>query len=109
MAKSSPQSSRATILVVDDEASIRDSLRMILEYEGYRVEEAGTGTEALSLWRKLAPHAVLLDIKMPEMDGLEVFRLAQEKGYDTPVIIITGHGDISTAVEATRQGAFDFF
>lgn len=109
MPKSAPQSSRATVLVVDDEASIRDSLRMILEYEGYRVEEAGSGTEALSLWRRVTPHAVLLDIKMPEMDGLEVFRLAQEKGYDTPVIIITGHGDISTAVEATRQGAFDFF
>jgi len=100
---------RATILIVDDEASIRDSLRMILEYEGYRVEEAGGGSEALVRVGRSTPDAVLLDIKMPEMDGLEVLKAFRQRGYDMPVLMITGHGDVDTAVEATRAGAFDFF
>ncbi len=100
---------RASVLVVDDEESIRESLRMILEYEGYRVREAAAGGEALESIRKAAPDAVLLDIKMPEMDGLQVLKAIQDRGYDMPVLIITGHGDVSTAVEATQGGAFDFF
>ncbi|MGH9380540.1 MAG: sigma-54-dependent transcriptional regulator [Thermoanaerobaculia bacterium] len=99
----------ATVLVVDDEASIRESLRMVLEYEGYRVEEAASGREALAKAASLDPAAVLLDIKMPEMDGLEVLGGFRERGYAMPVLVITGHGDIATAVEATRKGAFDFF
>ncbi len=100
---------RARILVVDDEESIRESLRMILEYEGYRVEEAKNGEEAIEAVRRQAPEAMLLDIKMPGLDGLAVLKRLQERGYDIPVIIITGHGDVSTAVEATKSGAFDFF
>ena len=103
------RSYRATVLVVDDEDSIRESLRMILEYEGYRVEEADSGEAALSRVRQRPPDAVLLDIKMPGMDGLSVLRSFQERGYGMPVIIVTGHGDVSTAVEATKAGAFDFF
>jgi two-component system nitrogen regulation response regulator NtrX len=100
---------RASVLVVDDEASIRDSLRMILEYEGYRVDEAGSGAQALARVADRLPDAALLDVKMPEMDGLELLRAFRERGYDMPVLIISGHGDVSTAVEATRLGAFDFF
>ncbi len=103
------QSYRATVLVVDDEAAIRESLRMILEYEGYRVEEASGGPAALARVADRTPDAVLLDIKMPEMDGLQVLAAFRERGYDMPVLIITGHGDVGTAVEATRAGAFDFF
>ena len=98
-----------SILVVDDERSIRDSLRMILEYEGYRVDEAGNGSEALVKVAEGAPDAVVLDVKMPEMDGLEVLSALRERGYEMPVLIISGHGDVSTAVEATRRGAYDFF
>jgi CheY-like chemotaxis protein len=85
---------RATVLVVDDEAAIRDSLRMILEYEGYRVEEAGSGSQALARPPSAPPDAVLLDIKMPEMDGLEVLTAFRERGYDMPVLMISGHADV---------------
>jgi two-component system, NtrC family, nitrogen regulation response regulator NtrX len=105
----SDNSYRASILVVDDEAAIRDSLRMILEYEGYRVEEAGSGSQALTRVAERAPDAVVLDIKMPEMDGLELLRAFRERGYDMPVLMISGHADVQTAVEATRRGAYDFF
>ena len=108
MAKNS-KSYHATILVVDDEASIRESLRMILEYEGYRVEEAGSGAEALARVADRMPAAVVLDVKMPEMDGLEVLGAFRERGYEMPVLVISGHADVATAVEATRRGAFDFF
>ena len=66
-----PPAPRASILIVDDEASIRESLRMVLEFEGYRIEEAGTGVEALRIVRDRPPDTVLLDIRMPEMDGLD--------------------------------------
>jgi len=98
-----------TVLVVDDEKSIRDSLRMILEYENYRVEEAGSGPQALAKVAEGAPDAVLLDIKMPEMDGLAVLSAFRERGYEMPVLVVSGHADVTTAVEATRRGAFDFF
>jgi two-component system nitrogen regulation response regulator NtrX len=100
---------RSTVLVVDDEKAIRDSLRMILEYEGYQVEEAGGGAQALARVADRPPDAVLLDIKMPEMDGLELLRAFRERGYDMPVLMISGHADVTTAVEATRRGAYDFF
>lgn len=100
---------RASILIVDDERSIRDSLRMILEYEGYRIDEAGNGPQALVKVAERAPEAVVLDVKMPEMDGLAVLSALRERGYEMPVLIISGHGDVSTAVEATRRGAYDFF
>ncbi len=100
---------RATVLIVDDEAAIRDSLHMILEYEGYRVEEAGGGHQALARVAERPPDAVILDIKMPEMDGLELLKAFRERGYDMPVLMISGHADVATAVEATRRGAYDFF
>ncbi len=101
--------SAATVLVVDDEASIRESLRMILEYEGYRVDEAASGPHALARVAEGAPDAVMLDIKMPEMDGLTVLTAFRERGYDMPVLVVSGHGDVTTAVDATRRGAYDFF
>ena len=100
---------RASVLVVDDEAAIRDSLHMILEYEGYRVDEAANGSQALTKVAERAPDAVVLDIKMPEMDGLELLKALRERGYDMPVLMISGHADVATAVEATRRGAYDFF
>jgi len=100
---------RASVLVVDDEAAIRDSLRMILEFEGYRVDEAGSGPQALTRVAERPPDALLLDIKMPEMDGLDLLKALRERGYDMPVLMISGHADVQTAVEATRRGAYDFF
>ena len=72
---------RASVLVVDDEPSIRESLRMILEYEGYRVDEAASGSEALTKIAARQPSALLLDIKMPEMDGLALLTAVRERGY----------------------------
>jgi len=103
------ETGRPSVLVVDDESSIRDSLRMILEYEGYRVDEAASGNEALARVAERRPDAAILDIKMPEMDGLAVLTAFRERGYEMPVLVISGHGDVSTAVDATRRGAFDFF
>jgi two-component system nitrogen regulation response regulator NtrX len=103
------QPAKATVLVVDDEAAIRDSLRMILEYEGYRVEEAPDGPQALARVADRLPDAVVLDVKMPEMDGLAVLEAFRERGYEMPVLVISGHADVATAVEATRRGAYDFF
>jgi len=104
-----PPSQRASVLIVDDESSIRESLRMTLEFEGYRVEEAGSGIEALRIARDRPPDAILLDLRMADMDGLETLRQLRERGYEMPVLVISGHADVPTAVEATRRGAFDFF
>lgn len=101
--------SLGTVLVVDDEASIRESLRMILEFEGYKVEEAANGAQALVKVAEKAPDAILLDIKMPEMDGMSALTAMRERGYEMPVLMVSGHADVQTAVEATRRGAFDFF
>jgi len=97
-----------TILVVDDEASIRRTLREILEYEEYTVDEAVDGEEALARLRENRYDLVLLDIKMPKKDGMEVLAEISEDSPDIPVVMISGHGTIETAVEATKLGAFDF-
>jgi two-component system nitrogen regulation response regulator NtrX len=99
---------RARILVIDDEAAIRDSLRMTLEYEGYDFIGAATGQEGLSLAERDAPDLVLLDVKMPGMDGLEVLDRLRSMNETLPVVVVSGHGTISTAVEATKKGAIDF-
>ncbi|MFP4228185.1 MAG: sigma-54-dependent transcriptional regulator [Salinivenus sp.] len=97
-----------TILVVDDEASIRRTLREILEYEDFEVEEAVDGEEALAALREHSYDLVLLDVKMPKVDGMEVLKTIAEEMEDLPVVMISGHGTIETAVEATKLGAFDF-
>jgi two-component system nitrogen regulation response regulator NtrX len=99
---------RSRILVIDDEAAIRDSLKMTLEYEGYEFAGAATGQEGLALVEREAPDLVLLDVKMPGMDGLEVLERLRSMNDTLPVVVVSGHGTISTAVEATKKGAFDF-
>ncbi len=99
---------KTRILVIDDEAAIRDSLRMTLEYEGYEFIGAATGQEGLALAEREAPDLVLLDVKMPGMDGLEVLDRLHAMNESLPIVVISGHGTISTAVEATKKGAFDF-
>src|SRR5215216_1251846 len=96
------------ILVIDDEAAIRDSLRMILEYEDYQFAGAASGQEGLALVQRDRPDLVLLDIKMPGMDGMEVLRKLHAMDETLPVVMISGHGTTATAVEAIRSGAVDF-
>ena len=96
------------ILVVDDEAEIRRSVRMILEYEGYEVMEASSGPEGVALAERETPDLVFLDIKMPGMDGLDALQRIKSGNEAIPVVIISGHGTVTTAVEATKAGAFDF-
>jgi DNA-binding NtrC family response regulator len=98
----------ASILVVDDEASIRRTLREILEYEDYHVEEAEDGAQALETLRANTFDLVILDVKMPEPDGMDVLETMADEMPDVPVLMISGHGTIETAVEATKLGAFDF-
>ena len=95
------------ILIIDDEAPIRRVLRDILENESYQVDDASTGMEALQHIKEQDFDAIFCDIKMPEMDGIEVLE-AIRKESDVPVIMLSGHGTIETAVEAIKKGAFDF-
>ena len=95
------------ILIIDDEAPIRHALRDILEYENYHIEEASNATEALSMLNKEKFNTIISDIKMPNMDGIELLEKVKEI-CETPVIMITGHGDIETAVETIKKGAFDY-
>jgi DNA-binding NtrC family response regulator len=99
---------KATILVTDDEKSIRNSLREILEFEGYQVIEAEDGEETISVLEAEHVDLLLLDIKMKGMDGMDVLKRLKEEGRDFPVIMISGHGNIELAVSATKLGAFDF-
>ncbi|MCQ2119353.1 MAG: sigma-54 dependent transcriptional regulator [Bacteroidales bacterium] len=96
------------ILVVDDERAIRNSLKEILTDEGYSVETAQDGAEALSVVEKEKFDVVFCDIKMPGMDGTEVLDKIVAEGIDSAVVMISGHGDIETAVECIKKGAFDF-
>jgi DNA-binding NtrC family response regulator len=98
----------ANILIIDDEASIRYTLREILEYEKYKVEEAKDGEEGLEMLQKNEYDVVLCDIKMPKIDGMEVLSKAQELPKMPQFIMVSAHGSIETAVEATKKGAFDF-
>jgi two-component system nitrogen regulation response regulator NtrX len=96
------------ILVIDDEAGIRDSMRMILEYEGYECLLAATGPDGLAIVEREPLDLVFLDIKMPGMDGIEVLERIRATSDGLPVVMVSGHGTVSTAVEATKKGAFDF-
>jgi two-component system nitrogen regulation response regulator NtrX len=96
------------ILVIDDEAAIRDAMRMILEYEGYECLLAPTGQDGITLVERESPDLVFLDIKMPGMDGLEVLDRIRVIADGVPVVMISGHATVSTAVDATKRGAFDF-
>lgn len=97
-----------TILVVDDEKAVRESLKLILEYEKFRVLFAEDGSQCLQTLERDGADAVLLDIKMPGMDGMEVLQEIHKRYPPMQVIMISGHGTIETAVEATKKGAFDF-
>src|SRR5262245_25882754 len=99
---------RGRVLVIDDEEAIRKSLRMVLEYEGYEFLEAASGPEGLETLKRESPDALLLDIKMPGMDGVEVLDVLRGRDQQIPVLMISGHGDIPTAVEAIHKGAYDF-
>ncbi|MBP9549662.1 MAG: sigma-54-dependent Fis family transcriptional regulator, partial [Chitinophagales bacterium] len=98
----------ANILLVDDEKSIRKTLKEILEYEGYAVDEAQDGAEGLRMIQDGDYDVVLMDIKMPKMDGMEVLEKMQNTNADVPVIMISGHGTLETAVDAVKKGAFDY-
>ena len=96
------------ILIIDDERSIRNTLKEILTYEGFEVSEAQDGMEGLKAVEKGKFDVILCDIKMPKMDGIEVLEKIQELAPETPVVIVSGHGNIDTAVEAIKKGAFDY-
>lgn len=96
------------ILVIDDEKSIRNSLKEVLEYEKYEVDLATEGREGIEMFEKNQYDVVLCDIKMPKMDGIEVLEEIFKQATDIPVIMISGHGNIDTAVESIKKGAYDF-
>lgn len=98
----------AKILIIDDEKAIRNTLREILEYEGYQVEEAGNGEEGIQRIEAEDFDVVLCDVKMPKMDGMAVLSKVKEIDEDLPVVMISGHGNVEMAVEATKKGAYDF-
>jgi len=98
----------AKILIVDDDRSIRKTLRDILEFEKYDIDEAVDGLECIVKIKQTTYDVIILDVKMPRMDGMEAIEKIQNISPDTPVVMISGHGNIDTAVEAVKKGAFDF-
>ena len=98
----------ASILIIDDDKAIRKTLTEILRYEGYKVDEAADGEEGLRKFSSTAYDLVLCDVKMPKMDGIEFLEKSKVINPDVPIIVISGHGNIETAVEAVKKGAFDF-
>jgi two-component system, NtrC family, nitrogen regulation response regulator NtrX len=98
----------SNILIIDDEKAIRKTLSEILSYEGYKIDEAGDGEEGLKKFKDKNYDVVLCDIKMPKLDGIEFLDKSREANPDIPVIMISGHGTIETAVEAVKKGAYDY-
>jgi two-component system nitrogen regulation response regulator NtrX len=96
------------VLIIDDEEAIRSSLKMIFEYEGYECLLAANGAAGIKIAEKEQPDLVFLDIKMPQMDGMDVLKRLKSADGSPPVVILSGHGTVKTAVEATKLGAFDF-
>lgn len=99
---------RRLIHIVDDEESIRRSTGFMLRTSGFEVKTYGSGIEFVTQARAVDPGCILLDVRMPEMDGLEVQDALNARGVNLPVVVLTGHGDISIAVRAMRAGAVDF-
>lgn len=97
-----------SILVIDDERAIRNTLKDILSFEGFEVEEASDGVEGVEMIKAKDYDCILCDVKMPRMDGLEVLDKVKEMKPDIPFVVISGHGNIETAVDAVKKGAFDF-
>lgn len=97
-----------SILIIDDEKAIRKTLTEILGFEGYKIDEAADGEEGLKKFREKNYDLVLCDIKMPKLDGIEFLEKAKQINYEVPIIIISGHGNIETAVEAVKKGAYDY-
>ena len=98
----------AKILVIDDERSIRNSMKEILTFEGYEVTVAENGLEGVIAVKTEKPDVVFCDIKMPKMEGIEVLQRIREFTTEIPIIMISGHGTIDTAIEAIKKGAYDF-
>lgn len=98
----------ADILIIDDEKAIRKTLTEILSFEGYKIDEAADGEEGLKKFKEKSYDVVLCDIKMPKLDGIEFLQKAADTSPDVPIIMISGHGNIETAVEAVKKGAYDF-
>src|SRR6266404_3886587 len=98
----------ADILIIDDEKAIRKTLSEILSFEGYKIDEASDGEEGLKKFKDKNYDVVLCDIKMPKIDGIEFLHKAGEANPDIPIIMISGHGNIETAVEAVKTGAYDY-
>jgi two-component system nitrogen regulation response regulator NtrX len=96
------------VLIVDDEPGIRQAVKQVLEYEGIEVRAAGSGGEAITVYPDFRPHVVFLDVKMAGLDGLETLNRLRDLEPSAVVVMISGHGTVATAVEATRRGAFDF-
>ncbi len=96
------------LLIIDDEKSIRKTLTEILSFEGYKIEEAADGEEGLKKFKEKTFDVVLCDIKMPKLDGIEFLQKAAELNPDVPIIMISGHGNIETAVGAVKKGAYDY-
>jgi two-component system, NtrC family, nitrogen regulation response regulator NtrX len=96
------------VLIVDDEAGIRQALKQVLEYEDLEVRVAASGGEAITLYSEFRPHLVFLDVKMAGLDGLETLTRLRDLDSRAQIVMISGHGTIATAVEATQRGAFDF-
>jgi two-component system nitrogen regulation response regulator NtrX len=99
---------KARVLVVDDDPGVREALRQVLEYEEFEVRGASSGGEALTLYPDYRPHVVFLDVKMAGLDGLETLSRLRDLDSQAQVIMISGHGTVATAVQATQRGAFDF-
>jgi two-component system response regulator FixJ len=103
------EANKRIVHLVDDEEAIRRSAGFLLKTSGYAVKTYTSGVELLKEVRDLEPGVILMDVRMPEMDGIEVQRALQQRGVTFPVIVMTGHGDINVAVQAMKAGAVDFF
>src|SRR3989440_7526922 len=99
---------KANILVVDDENGVREALKMVLQYGGYQVAEAESAAALQRCFPEKAPDVVMLDVKLPDADGLDLLPQIKKRWPDTDVIVLTGHGTFTMAVEATKRGASNF-